>query len=65
MADWNTFEPIRTHIMQEAGKAFPAVATEQPGLDAVYWPNFRWLAEESRKWTLRRVSAGAGSTPDG
>ena len=23
MADWNTFQPIRAHIMQEAGKAFP------------------------------------------
>lgn len=51
MADWNTFEPIRTHIMQEAGKAFPAVADNQPGLDAIYWPNFRWLAAESRKWS--------------
>ena len=31
MADWNTFQPIRTHIMQEAGKAFPALAGNQPG----------------------------------
>ena len=60
VADWNTFEPIRTHIMQEAGKAFPALAGNQPGLEAIYWPNFRWLAEESLKWTLQRASAGAG-----
>jgi hypothetical protein len=56
-ADWNTFRPIRAHIMREAGKAYPALADDQPGLDAVYWPNFAWLAEESRKWTLQRASA--------
>jgi len=63
MADWNTFQPIRAHIMTEAGKAFPPLAGNQPGLDAVYWPNFGWLAEESRKWTLERASAGAGPGP--
>ena len=62
MADWNTFEPIRAHIMEEAGKSFPAVANNQPGLDAIYWPNFRWLAEESRTWTLQRASANAQIT---
>src|SRR5262245_13875509 len=36
-ADWSTFQPIRTHIVQEAGKAFPVLADNQPGLDAVYW----------------------------
>ena len=63
LADWNTFEPIRAHIMEEAGKAFPALADNQPGLDAIYWPNFRWLAEESRKWTLQRASSGAEPAP--
>ena len=63
MADWNTFEPIRARIMDEAGKAFPPLAGNQPGLDAIYWPNFRWLAEESRRWTLQRASVGAGSSP--
>lgn len=65
MADWNTFEPIRAHIIQEAGKAFPGLADNQPGLDAIYWPNFRWLAEESRKWTLHRVSGGVEPKPPG
>ena len=46
-ADWVTFQPIRAHIMSEAGKAYPALNDNQPGLDAVFWPNFRWLAEES------------------
>jgi hypothetical protein len=64
-ADWNTFQPIRAHIIHEAGKAFPALADNQPGLDAVYWPNFRWLAEESRRWTLQRASAGAAPGPPG
>ena len=63
LADWNTFEPIRAHIIEEAGKAFPALASSEGGLDAVYWPNFRWLAEESRKWTLQRASSGAGPDP--
>jgi hypothetical protein len=62
MADWNTFQPIRTHIMQEAGKAFPALADNQPGLEAIYWPNFGWLARESRKWTMQRASAGQAKT---
>jgi hypothetical protein len=59
MADWITFQPIRTHIMDEAGKAFPALADNRPGQEAIYWPNFAWLAEESRKWVLQRVAAGA------
>jgi hypothetical protein len=60
MADWITFQPLRKHIMEEAAKAFPTLATDQPGLEAIYWPNFKWLAEESRKWTLHRASASAG-----
>jgi len=60
MADWNTFEPIRAHIVNESGRAWSALADDQPGLDAVYWPNFRWLAEESRKWTLHRASRPSG-----
>ena len=63
LADWNTFEPIRTHIMQEAAKAFPVLADNTPGIEAIYWPNFKWLAEESRRWTLERVSAGAQPRP--
>jgi hypothetical protein len=62
-ADWNVFEPIRTHIMQEAAKAFPPLETTNPGIEAVYWPNFKWLAEESRSWTLRRLSVGADARP--
>lgn len=60
MADWNTFRPIRAHIIEEAAKAFPALANDQPGLNSIYWPNFGWLAEESRKWILHRTSTGAG-----
>jgi hypothetical protein len=60
MADWHTFQPIRMHIMEEATKAFPALAGDQPGLESIFWPNFRWLAEESRKWTLHRASAATG-----
>jgi hypothetical protein len=61
MADWEIFKPIRRHIMQEASREFPALASGQPGLDSIYWPNFAWLAEESRKWALRRASAASGS----
>ena len=62
LADWVTFEPIRARIMEEAGNSFPALADNPSGLDAIYWPNFRWLAEESRKWTLQRASPGSGPT---
>jgi hypothetical protein len=57
MADWDTFLPIRQHIMDEAARDFPALAADGPGLESIYWPNFRWLADESRKWTLQRTSA--------
>jgi hypothetical protein len=65
MADWMTFEPIRAHIMEEAGKAFPPLAGNQPGLEAIYWPNFKWLAAESRTWTLQRASGSAEPRPPG
>jgi hypothetical protein len=60
LADWEIFQPVRRHIMEEAAKAYPELATNQLGLDSIYWPNFRWLAEESRKWTLERASTGPG-----
>ena len=60
MVDWNAFEPIRRHIMEEAAAQFPPLATDRPGVESIYWPNFKWLAEESRRWTLRRTSTGAG-----
>ena len=63
MADWRTFQPIRAHIVQEAGKAFPALPDNEQGQDAIFWPNFRWLAEESLKWTLERASTGGGPRP--
>lgn len=59
LADWTTFQPIRMHIMEEAGKAFPALGAHQPGVESIYWPSFKWLAEESRKWTLHRVPAAS------
>lgn len=56
MADWQTFQPIRKHIIEESGRALPALATDQAGLDSIYWPNFKWLAEESAKWVRERAS---------
>jgi hypothetical protein len=61
MADWHTFLPIRAHIMDDAGKRFPALATHLAGVDAIYWPNFMWLADENRKWVALQVSNGARS----
>jgi hypothetical protein len=58
IADWHTFQPVRKHIIEEAGRAFPALKDNQPGIDAIYWPNFAWLADESRKWTQQRATAG-------
>ena len=66
MADWLAFQPIRKHIMEEAGRAFPALATSQAGTDSIYWPNFKWLAEENGKWVRQRTSTGADArTPGG
>src|SRR5262245_49995316 len=62
-ADWNAFQPIRTRIVEQAGEASPVFAGDQPGLDAIFWPNFRWFAEESRKWTLQRASVGLAASP--
>ena len=53
MADWATFEPIRQHITEQAGHAFPGLPTDAKGIDAIYWPSFKWLAEENRKWVAR------------
>lgn len=57
MADWRAFEPIRKRVMEEAGKVFPPLATNLPGTDSIYWPNFKWLAEENEKWVRQRTSA--------
>jgi hypothetical protein len=57
MADWHVFEPIRMHIIEESARAFPALATNQPGLESIYWPNFKWLAEESQKWTVGHANS--------
>ena len=59
-ADWITFQPIRKHIMEEAGRRVPAFSTNVAGIDSIYWPNFKWLAEESGKWMRERVSTGPG-----
>lgn len=62
IADWNTFMPIRTHIVTESARLFPALAIDRPGIDEIYWPNFMWLAEENGKWVQARLSAGAETT---
>jgi len=65
LADWMTFQPIRQHIIDEAGKAFPALEGNPSAQDAIFWPNFGWLAEESNRWVLQRVSPAAEPTrPD-
>ncbi len=61
MADWEIFQPIRRHIMEESAKAFSTLAANQPEVESIYWPNFRWLADQSRKWTLERTSTRAGA----
>jgi len=61
MADWFVFQPIRRHIIEEAAKSYPGLATDQPGVDAIYWPNFKWLAEENQKWVREKMSIAVGS----
>ena len=65
MADWHAFQSLRKHIMEEAGKAIPSLATNQAGLDVIYWPNFMWLAEENAKWVRGKVSTGVGPGTQG
>ena len=65
MADWLAFQPLRKHIMEQAGKAIPSLATNQAGRDAIYWPNFMWLAEENAKWVREKMSTGVGPGTQG
>ena len=55
-ADWLAFQPIRKRIMEEAGRRIPALATNVAGIDSIYWPNFKWLAEESGRWMREQTS---------
>lgn len=55
MADWHAFEPVRRHIMEESAKALPELALDLPGTESIYWPNFKWLAEENAKWVRKRT----------
>jgi hypothetical protein len=55
MADWHMFAPIRKHIMEQTGKVFPALAINLPGIESIYWPNFKWLAEENENWLRQRM----------
>jgi hypothetical protein len=57
LADWRVFEPIRKHIISEAAAAFPSLAEDSPGIDAIYWPNFKWLAGECGKWVQSQLAA--------
>ena len=57
LADWLTFQPIRRHIMDEGGKAFPELGTDRPGIDNIYWPNFQWLAAQNTEWVKRQVTS--------
>ena len=53
MSDWHTFGPIRAHIMEQAGRAFPALATGKPGIDRIHWPN---LLDHARELEDRNLS---------
>lgn len=60
MADWFVFQPLRKHIIEQAARSYPSLATNQPGVDAIYWPNFMWLAEENQKWVREEMSTEVG-----
>ena len=46
--------------LQDVLEALSAtLATHQAGLDAIYWPNFTWLADENAKWVRERSRTGA------
>jgi hypothetical protein len=55
-ADWTVFEPIRAHIIEYSGARFHALAADQPGVDSIYWPNFRWLAEQNLEWIRAKAT---------
>ncbi len=61
MADWRAFKPIRDHIMEESARAFQSLSTGQTGIEDIYWPNFKWLAEECAKWVQGKAQVRAGS----
>ena len=61
MADWLAFQPLRKHIMETANNLIPSLATNQVGIDAIYWPNFKWLAEENARWVREKTSTGTSA----
>ncbi len=64
MADWQAFKPIRDHIMEESAKAFPSLSTGQTGIQDIFWPNFKWLADECSKWVQGKAQVrGAQDEP--
>jgi hypothetical protein len=56
-ADWSVFEPIRAHIMEESGHRWDILTTDHPGIENVYWSNFKWLAAQNRDWVQRQAGA--------
>ena len=54
-ADWCVFEPIRAHVIEESGQRFTVLASDQPGVDDIYWPNFKWLAGQNLAWIHRKA----------
>ena len=60
MADFAVFDPIRQHIAAHSAEVFPGLPTDQAGIDAIYWPSFKWLAQENEKWVRARASVRGG-----
>jgi hypothetical protein len=55
-ADWTVFEPIRAHIIEESGERFRVLDRDQHEVENVYWPNFKWLAEQNLAWIHRTAT---------
>lgn len=58
MADWALFNPIRLHIAEYSAQAFPGLSNDPAAVDFIYWPSFKWLAEENAKWVRQGVATG-------
>jgi hypothetical protein len=42
--------------VEESGAKFSILSPDQHGVEDIYWPNFKWLAEQNLAWINARAT---------